>query len=262
MFASAVTEAAKFTRAVLISTQFHSGKVETGCGSYILLNAEGWVLTAGHALHALLKFNEDGPKYEAYATARAAIEAEPNVSLSKKQKKIRALGFDPNWISNVSYLWGPGITAPLYHVDGVADLAAIKLENLNLPADQQFPRFGRADVELSQGRSLCKLGFPFHEFKAQFDSASSQFIISDPVTFVRYPLDGIKTHYINFEAPDKSRTAKFVEMSSPGLRGQSAALGSTSTAWFGVFKAARSILRLVLARRSKSTQKSSSSTNF
>jgi len=193
---------------------------------------------------------------------RAAIEAEPNVSLSKKQKKIRALGFDPNWISNVSYLWGPGITAPLYHVDGVADLAAIKLENLNLPADQQFPRFGRADVELSQGTSLCKLGFPFHEFKAQFDLASSQFITNDPVTFVRYPLDGILTRYINFEAPDKSRTAKFVEMSSPGLRGQSAALGSTSTAWFGVFKAARSILRLVLARRSKSTQKNSSSTNF
>jgi hypothetical protein len=76
-------------------------------------------------------------------------------------------------------------------------------------------------VELSQGTSLCKLGFPFHEFKAQFDSASSQFIISDPVTFVRYPLDGILTRYINFEAPDKSRTAKFVEMSSPGLRGQS-----------------------------------------
>jgi hypothetical protein len=69
---------------------------------------------------------------------RAAIEAEPNVSLSKKQKKIRALGFDPNWISNVSYLWGPGITAPLYHVDGVAGLAAIKLENLNLPPINSF----------------------------------------------------------------------------------------------------------------------------
>ena len=174
------------------------------------------------------------------------FEAEPNVSLSKKQKKIRALGFDPNWISNVSYLWGPGITAPLYHVDGVADLAAIKLENLNLPADQQFPQFGRAAVELSQGRSLCKLGFPFHEFKAQFDSASSQFIISDPVTFVRYPLDGIKTHYINFEAPDKSRTAKFVEMSQswltrpkrrPLVRRQRRGLGSSkphaaSCAWF------------------------------
>src|SRR5260370_2340530 len=133
MIESAVTEAAKFSLSVLIYTQFHSGKVETGCGSYFLLNAEGWVLTAGHALHALLKFNEDGPKYEAYATARAAIEAEPNGSLSKKQKKIRALVFDPNWISNVSYLWGSGITPPFDHVDGVADLAAIKLGNLNLP---------------------------------------------------------------------------------------------------------------------------------
>ena len=221
MFASAVSEAAKFTRAALISTRLHSGRVETGCGSYILLNADGWVLTAGHALQALLKFNDDNPKYQAYVAARAAIEADHTLPKGKKQKKIRALGFDPNWISNVSYLWGPNVTAGLYHVDGLADLAAVKLDNLNLPPDQQFPRFGNQNTELPQGTSLCKLGFPFHEFKTQFDPASSSFVINDPVNFVRYPLDGILTRYINLEAPDKARTVKFVEMSSPGLRGQS-----------------------------------------
>jgi len=221
MFASAVSEAAKFTRSALISTRLHSGRVETGCGSYILLNAHGWVLTAGHALQALLKFNDDNPKYQAYVAARAAIEADHTLPKGKKQKKIRALGFDPNWISNVSYLWGPNVTAGLYHVDGLADLAAVKLDNLNLPPDQQFPRFGNPNTELPQGTSLCKLGFPFHEFKTQFDPASSSFVINDPVNFVRYPLDGILTRYINLEAPNKARTVKFVEMSSPGLRGQS-----------------------------------------
>src|SRR5438445_172453 len=220
MFASAVSEAAKFTRAALISTRLHSGRVETGCGSYILLNADGWVLTAGHALQALLKFDEDNPKYQAYVAARAAIEADHTLPKGKKQKKIRALGFDPNWISNVSYLWGPNVTAGLYHVDGLADLAAVKLDNLNLPSDQQFPRFGNPNTELPQGTSLCKLGFPFHEFKTQFDPASSSFVINDPVNFVRYPLDGILTRYINLEAPDKARTVKFVEMSSPGFPGR------------------------------------------
>ena len=221
MFANAVAEAAKFTRAVLISTRLHSGKVETGCGSYVLVNAEGWVLTAGHGLHALLKFNEDKPKYDAYSAALAAIGADKTLPKGKRQKRFRALGFDPNWISHVSYLWGPGVNAPLYHLDGLADLAAVKLENLNLPADQEFPRFGDAGIELPQGTSLCKLGFPFHQFETVFDAASSKFVINNPVTFVRYPLDGILTRYINIEAPDKSRTVKFVEMSSPGLRGQS-----------------------------------------
>jgi hypothetical protein len=221
MFANAVTQAAKFTRAVLISTRLHSGKVETGCNTYLLLNADGWALTAGHSMSALLKFNEDKPKYDNYAAALAAIQADKTLPQSKKQKKIHALGFDPNWLSNVSYFWGQDVTEGLYHVDGLADLAAIKLGNLNLPADQKFPKFGDSQVELPQGTSLCKLGFPFHQFKTDFDVASGRFLINDPVSFVRYPLDGIVTRYINIPAADNSRTAKFIEMSSPGLRGQS-----------------------------------------
>jgi len=221
MFASAVTEAAKFTRAVLISTRLHSGKVETGCNTYILVNADGWVLTAGHSLHALMKFDEDKPKYDSYTAARAAIEADKTLAKGKRQKKIGALGLDPTWISNVSYLWGQGVTAPLYHYDGLADLAAIKLENLNLPPDQGFPRFGDGNAELPQGTSLCKLGFPFHQFKLDFDQAGGRFVINDPISFVRYPLDGIVTRYVNIPAADNSRSAKLIEMSSPGLRGQS-----------------------------------------
>jgi hypothetical protein len=221
MFANAVTQVAKFTRAVLISTRLHSGKVETGCNTYILLNADGWALTAGHSMSALIKFNEDKPKYENHAAALATIQADRTLPEGKKQKKVRALEFDPNWLSNVSYFWGPDVTAGLYHVDGLADLAAVKLENLNLPADQEFPKFGNPQVELPQGTSLCKLGFPFHHFKTDFDQASSRFEIDDPVSFVRYPLDGIVTRYINVPAADNSRTAKLIEMSSPGLRGQS-----------------------------------------
>jgi hypothetical protein len=70
------------------------------------LNADGWALTAGHSMSALLKFNEDKPKYDSYTAALAAIQADTTLPQSKKQKKIRALGFDPNWLSNVSYLWG------------------------------------------------------------------------------------------------------------------------------------------------------------
>ncbi len=221
MFANAVTQAAKFTRAVLISTRLHSGKVETGCNTYVLLNADGWALTAGHSMSALIKFNEDKPKYENYAAALAAIHVDRTLPRGKKQKKVRALGFDPNWLSNVSYFWGQDVTAGLYHVNGLADLAAVKLENLNLPADQEFPKFGDPQVELPQGTSLSKLGFPFHQFKTDFDQASSRFEIKDPVSFVRYPLDGIVTRYINVPAADNSRTAKLIEMSSPGLRGQS-----------------------------------------
>jgi hypothetical protein len=221
MFANAVTEAAKFTRAVLISTRLHSGKIETGCNTFVLLNSEGWVLTAGHTMAPLLKFHQDKPKLDAYVQARSAIDADNTLSHGKKLKKIRSLEFNPDWITNISYHWGDGVTAGVFYVDGLADLAAVKLEHLNLESDQQFPRFGDPQFEVPQGRSLCKLGFPFHEFKTEFNEATNGFVINDPVTFVRYPLDGIVTRYVNIPAPDGSRIAKLIEMSTPGLRGQS-----------------------------------------
>jgi hypothetical protein len=101
MFASAVTEAAKFTRAVLISTQFHSGKVETGCGSYILLSAEGWVLTAGHALHALLKFNRAAKFVEMSSPGLRGQSGGPRFDVNgmvwglQSRTQHLALGFSP-----------------------------------------------------------------------------------------------------------------------------------------------------------------------
>src|SRR5438477_11555854 len=76
MFATAVTLASEFTRPVLISTRQQSGKMETSCGTYILVNSDGWILTAGHVVRPLLKFREDRPKYEAYRVAREAVDAD------------------------------------------------------------------------------------------------------------------------------------------------------------------------------------------
>jgi S1-C subfamily serine protease len=222
MFADAVTLTSKFTRPLLISTRHQSGRIDTGCGSYVLLNPDGWILTAGHVLGAWLRVGSDKPKYDAYRAAETTIENDANLSKGQKKNKLRALKPDPEWLTNVSYWWSAdNIMAGTFHTDELADLAVVQLLNQKLPADQKFPKFGDPAVELPQGRSLCKLGFPFHTFKTDFDEGTKNFVIKDLPALVRYPLDGILTRYNLHQSPDGKRAAKFVEVSTPGLRGQS-----------------------------------------
>src|SRR5882757_6580253 len=179
MFAAAIATCAEFTRAVLISTRTASDKITTGCGTFILLNSDGWILTAGHVVEPLLKHLKDKAKYEAYLAAKQAIEANNAVPISKRKKQLRALEFDPNWIVNVSYWWGRKARAEKWHTAGLSDLAAVKLTELTFRPDQKFAKFGDPSVELPQGRSLCKLGFPFHQFKTRFDSEANGFAIDE-----------------------------------------------------------------------------------
>jgi len=222
MFANAVTLVAEFTRPVLVSTRQLSGKIETGCGTYVLLNADGWILTAGHILRALLKSRDDNPKHDAYRAARQAIEIDTSLSKGARKQRLNALKCDRSWLTNTSYWWGDdNVSAASWHFAGLPDLAAVKLANYKFSANQKFAKFGDPFVKLPQGKSLCKLGYPFHKFETDFDDTTGKFVIRELPPLVRYPLDGIVTRYNLIKSPDGKRVAKFVEMSTPGLRGQS-----------------------------------------
>src|ERR1700740_2754858 len=98
MFAKAVILASEFTRPVLISTRQQSGKIETGCGTYILLNSDGWILTAGHVVGALIKCDQDKPKYDQYLAARAAIDSNTALSKGKRKQQLKALKCNREWV--------------------------------------------------------------------------------------------------------------------------------------------------------------------
>jgi hypothetical protein len=221
VFANAIANCAEFTRAVLISTRRAGGGMSTDCGAFVLINAEGWILTAGHVAEALLKLENDKPDYDAYVSAVQAIESDQTLPSWKQKQKLRGLKFDADWMAKVSYWWGAdGVSWGTWHRSGLSDLALVKLTNCNFGANQKFAKFGDASLELPQGRSLCKLGFPFHKFDTDFDAANDKFVIKD-LQLVRYPLDGMLTRYINVQSADRKQTAKFMEMSTPGLMGQS-----------------------------------------
>ncbi len=105
MFASAIEIAQQFTFPVIISTKRWSGDVEAGVGAFVILNADGWMATAGHIIHIGLKAADDAPKVAAHRAAIADAESDPKLSPGGRKRALRDLAYkaDPKWITNHSY---------------------------------------------------------------------------------------------------------------------------------------------------------------
>ncbi len=197
MFADAIESAAGYTQPLVVSTRSADGTVQCSIGAYMILSPEGWALTAGHMMDALrLMQTQEGQTDEPPDEAR---------------------------LTHVSHWWGAdGIAMREVHVDVDRDLALAHLTGIDPALVRSYPVFGQPADTLRPGDPLCRLGFPLHEASATFDEKTGAFSLAQGVTPIpRFPVDGIYTRDAIRENPASGRKVRFLETSSPGLRGQS-----------------------------------------
>lgn len=86
----------------------------------------------------------------------------------------------------------------------------------------EYPKFKNPE-NIEIGTSLCKLGFPFYEINASFDEHKGFILAENSLPLPFFPIEGIFTRNINLidELNTSKFKIKFLETSSPGLRGQS-----------------------------------------
>ncbi len=223
MFATALKLVSKFTYPVIISKRLYDGTVQCGCATFIVLNPEGWILTAAHVIRDLLLADAHAVEITQYKDQLAAIEANPKLSKNQKGLAIRGQRVNSQWIANCAYWWGfEGKKIETYHYDNLADLAIGRLVPFHGSEISVYPTFKNPSDELLTGTSLCRLGFPFHKIEATFDETTSSFQVEGNVLpMPRFPNDGIHTRDKVVIDAATGRQAKFIETSSPGLRGQS-----------------------------------------
>jgi Trypsin-like peptidase domain len=224
MFADALKTATAFTRPLVTSMRFFDQSVETSIGALVVLNDQGWIATAAHLWQPSRKYEEDRTALQEYERQRGAIEGQTSLDAKRKVTKIARLKSDPKWLTDLSY-W-PG-RDDVRLVDVAAhfelDLAIGRLEPFDPSWVDVYPRFKDPAQGLDVGTSLCRLGFPFHGISANFDESTSTFRFapgSIPLPF--FPLEGIYTRTaMAGRTTDGQFEIKFLETSSPGLRGQS-----------------------------------------
>jgi len=222
MFSLALKQAEKFTGLVILSIRYYSGEVECSNGAYVILNRDGWLVTASHILEPILVFQAHKQAIADYENLKQNIEVDKRLNTKQRRHELKKLRPNPRWITNYSYWWEYGGAAYDIQGDQLRDIAIARLMPFDPSKVSSYPTFWNPDDSLTPGTSLCKLGFPFHPIKATFDQATGKFQLA-PETFPvpRFPLDGILTRGLEILDVNTGQKAEFFEMSTPGLRGQS-----------------------------------------
>lgn len=218
MFADAYAIASDYTWPVVISSRLYNGSLSVGMGSLVVLNKDGWFMTAGHIVSSIMKHHADKKEIYEYQSQKSEIENSAMLNSKKRKQKLRQLQENPSWITHHSYWWGrSNLTANNLTFEPTLDLAIGQLEPFDPSWVKHYPIIKNPNM-LRPGTSLCKLGFPFNDTKVTFDEQTSTFnIVSGNLT--RFPIEGIFTR--EHHEVHAGKTYKFIETSSPGLRGQS-----------------------------------------
>ena len=224
MFSKAYEIASYYTQPIIISLRFFDKSIECAIGAFIVLNEAGWIATAEHIWHSKFAFQKHQKEIADYEIRVQAIEQDSILTEKQKKHKLKQVKSNPKWITNHSFWWGrDGVT--LKDIKGLpqADLLIGRLDPFDKSWIKGYPTIKDPTKKMNPGTSVCKLGFPFHEVKATFDETSSSFKLDpDAVPLPLFPIEGIYTrNLIAGKSKDGKFDIKFLETSSPGLRGQS-----------------------------------------
>lgn len=215
MFAEACGKASEFSRPLVISTRRQDGTVVTECATFIVLNREGWVLTAGHTFDSFTKFQTDRKKakeIEEINRDRVSRPGSPNLPVKQ----------DPSLITHHSFWWGwDGVRMTKAHMYRAIDVAVVKLEPFNPDWVKCYPVL-RDPAGLRPGTSLCRAGYAFMDLKSQWDDEKKSFRIPRIPPDLLFFNEGMYTRTVGRGKSAKDGlTVSFVETSTPGFKGQS-----------------------------------------
>lgn len=236
MFRDAFAIAREFTLPVIITKRLVNGRCVASIATFVVINEDGWIATAGHVLEELKAAMESSDAIKARQAAEAGIRADTTIDEKTRRDRLKALGKPkPDDVDRCAALWAvfPAFAkATQFHILKAADFGIARLQPFDKSWIKGYPTFKDPNRNFEPGVSLCKLGFPFHSFlEPTYVEEKDTFQLPDgalPVPL--FPLEGIFTRVaqIALIAREKSEPIPTPEMpllcvetSSPGLRGQS-----------------------------------------
>jgi hypothetical protein len=228
MFREANAVARQFTWPIVLSKVDGEGKCTAGIGSFVVVNTDGWIVTAYHILNQFLKLQQQTVDFRSFEAEHAKLQSDLTLDKRERQKAIRNLKWPAKTDATAHGAWWGrnGVQITKWAAVPIVDLAIAKLEPFDPAWVTTYPTFKDPSKDFEPGVSLCKLGFPFHTITPIWDAAKGQFELPPgALPLPLFPIDGIFTrtvmHTVPANTPAPAYPLQSIETSSPGLRGQS-----------------------------------------
>jgi hypothetical protein len=223
MFAAANSLARGFTFPLIVSSRRWQGGVDVSVGAFVVLNRDGWVVTSAHVFQLAAKARSDALKVTTLREQVAALRGDAAIRperLARDVAKLEATA-EPDWITNHAYWCGrDGVNMRDIRIVGPADIAVGRLDPVPAELVAHLPVLKQPASNIDPGTSLCRLGFAFTKIESTFDESAGSFRVKGEVPY--FPLEGMFTRIVDAgRTPDGKIRTRFIETSTPGLRGQS-----------------------------------------
>ena len=222
MFVDAIDRVDAFTRPLhSIVRLYGHDEIVPGTATLFFVNQEGCAITCKHVADLIIQTDTIYQNYRNFQGARRDILREKNAAqlITQLESKFK-LSADTiirvrnNFISCVDQFQKLNVD-----VHPTQDLALLRFEGYNRILYRSHATFLGDSSLVRPGRSLCRLGYPFPEFtNFRYNPAVDEieWTTTGRNTSPRFPIDGIVTRLLS-----ENNGITGIEMSTPGLRGQS-----------------------------------------
>lgn len=223
MFQQAIAQVLQYTRPLHTISRTYGGLVLPGTSTFFFVNDQGVAITCKHVVDMIQNSDPINDAYTKFRQERSGIVAD-----NKYKRNLQGL--------ELKYRFNKDSTVQIRHsflnsfdrIDGFTchshpylDLAIIEFRGFKQKFYDKHAVFIKNSQVIQQGKSLCRIGFPFPEFnnfKHNPQTDDIEWTNTGNPNSPSFPIDGIVTRFVG---DPNGNGITGIEMSTPGLRGQS-----------------------------------------
>ena len=222
MFEKAIEKALEFTRPLHTISRTYGGLVLPGTATIFFVNDNGVAVTCKHVLDLIPGADKINQAYSNFKEekSRIANDGKFRRNLSGLELKYKYNNETTVQLKNMFMNCFDKIEAITCHAHPTLDLAILEFKGFTKIMYTAHAAFIKDSKNIKQGKYLCRTGFPFPEFnnfKHNPTTDDIEWTEEGINASPSFPIDGIVTRFVG----DTTGKISGIEMSTPGLRGQS-----------------------------------------
>lgn len=226
MFVNAIKEISNFTRPIHTITRTLKGIISPGASTFFFVNDQGDAITCKHVAELIIASDMVNKQFQQYKSDYKAIpvnskqkEVQRQLDKHYNYKHETVVQIKNTFVNSVTPLMGLQ-----FEMHPTLDLAIIRFQGFTSKNYNSHAVFVKDSAKIQQGRYLCRLGYPFPEFNNfKYDHISDEMEWTNTGNMLTpaFPIDGIITRFIAAPNGTGGQIIGGIEMSTPGLKGQS-----------------------------------------